>query len=67
LVDRLAHCGANRREHLRREEIADMTDLAPFAGLRPLDHGLWVLSTVRGAGGVQSTVVDAGVLNHLQA
>lgn len=41
-----------------------MTDLAPFAELVPLDHGLCVISTVRGDGGVQSSVVNAGVLAH---
>jgi PPOX class probable F420-dependent enzyme len=41
-----------------------MTDLAAFAELVPLDHGLCVLSTVRGDGTVQSSVVNAGVLAH---
>src|SRR3712207_2033424 len=41
-----------------------MTDLAAFAELVPLDHGLCVISTVRGDGSVQSSVVNAGVLNH---
>lgn len=41
-----------------------MTDLAPFAELVPLDHGLCVVSTLRGDGGVQSSVVNAGVLDH---
>ena len=41
-----------------------MTDLAPFADLVPLDHGLCVISTLRGDGGVQSSVVNAGVLAH---
>ncbi len=30
----------------------------------PLDHGLCVVSTLRGDGGVQSSVVNAGVLDH---
>lgn len=41
-----------------------MTDLAAFAELVPLDHGLCVLSTLRGDGSVQSSVVNAGVLAH---
>lgn len=39
-------------------------DLAAFAELVPLDHGLCVVSTVRGDGSVQSSVVNAGVLEH---
>ena len=41
-----------------------MTDLAAFAELVPLDHGLCVLSTLRSDGSVQSSVVNAGVLAH---
>jgi PPOX class probable F420-dependent enzyme len=41
-----------------------VTDLAAFAELVPLDHGLCVLSTLRGDGSVQSSVVNAGVLEH---
>lgn len=41
-----------------------MTDLAAFAELVPLDHGLCVVSTLQGDGGVQSSVVNAGVLKH---
>lgn len=41
-----------------------MTDLAAFAELIPLDHGLCVLSTLRRDGGIQSSVVNAGVLAH---
>ena len=41
-----------------------MTDLADFAELVPLDHGLCVVSTLRGDGTVQSSVVNAGVLDH---
>ena len=41
-----------------------MTDLVPFAELIPLDHGLCVVSTLRGDGSVQSSVVNAGVLEH---
>ena len=38
-----------------------MTDLAAFAELVPLDHGLCVFSTLRRDGTVHATVVNAGV------
>ena len=41
-----------------------MTDLSAFTELVPLDHGLCVFSTLRRDGGVQSSVVNAGVLRH---
>ncbi|HYB39366.1 MAG TPA: TIGR03618 family F420-dependent PPOX class oxidoreductase [Mycobacterium sp.] len=41
-----------------------MTDLSTFAELMSLDHGLCVFSTLRGDGGIQSSVVNAGVLHH---
>ncbi|MGW5360703.1 TIGR03618 family F420-dependent PPOX class oxidoreductase [Actinopolymorpha pittospori] len=41
-----------------------MTDLAAFAELVPFDHGLCVVSALRGDGSVQSSVVNAGVLDH---
>lgn len=41
-----------------------MGDLAAFAGLVPLDHGLVVVSTSRTDGTIQSSVVNAGVLDH---
>lgn len=41
-----------------------MADLAAFAMLVPLDHGLVVVSTSRADGSIQSSVVNAGVLNH---
>lgn len=41
-----------------------MTDLSTFAELVALDHGLCVLSTVRGDGGIQSSVINAGVMPH---
>jgi PPOX class probable F420-dependent enzyme len=41
-----------------------VSDLSAFAELVPLDHGLCVFSTLRGDGSVQSTVVNAGVLQH---
>ena len=41
-----------------------MSDLDGFAGLVPLDHGLVVVSTARAGGTIQSSVVNAGVMNH---
>src|SRR5829696_9160160 len=41
-----------------------VTDLSAFEQLVPLDHGLCVVSTLRGDGSTQSTVVNAGVLPH---
>ena len=41
-----------------------MADLASFAALVPLDHGLVVVSTSRADGSIQSSVVNAGVLDH---
>ena len=41
-----------------------MTDIGDFARLVPLDHGLVVVSTLRGDGTVQASVVNAGVLKH---
>src|SRR6266513_2795732 len=41
-----------------------MNDLEAFAKLVPLDHGLVVVSTARADGTVQSSVVNAGVLDH---
>jgi PPOX class probable F420-dependent enzyme len=41
-----------------------VTDLAAFAELISLDHGLCVLNTLRRDGSVQSSVVNAGVLEH---
>jgi PPOX class probable F420-dependent enzyme len=41
-----------------------VADLADFAELVPLDHGLCVFNTLRGDGSVQSSVVNAGVLDH---
>jgi PPOX class probable F420-dependent enzyme len=41
-----------------------MTDLADFAALVPGDQGLCVVSTLRSAGTIQSSVVNAGVLAH---
>jgi PPOX class probable F420-dependent enzyme len=41
-----------------------MTALAPFARLVPGDHGLCVVSTLRKDSTIQSSVVNAGVLDH---
>jgi PPOX class probable F420-dependent enzyme len=41
-----------------------MTALTDFAGLVAREHGLCVVSTVRADGTVQSSVVNAGVLDH---
>jgi PPOX class probable F420-dependent enzyme len=41
-----------------------MTDLTGFTDLATAEHGLCVVSTVRGDGSVQSSVVNAGVLAH---
>jgi PPOX class probable F420-dependent enzyme len=41
-----------------------MTDLADFARLIPADHGLCVVSTLRADGTIQSSVVNAGLLDH---
>ena len=41
-----------------------MTDLEPFASLVPLYHGLVVVSTARADGTIQSSVVNAGVIDH---
>ncbi len=41
-----------------------MTDLEDFARLIAADHGLCVVSTTRADGTVQSSLVNAGVLDH---
>ena len=41
-----------------------MSDLATFAELVARDHGLVVVSTARADGTIQSSVVNAGVLDH---
>jgi PPOX class probable F420-dependent enzyme len=41
-----------------------MTELAAFAALVPQDHGLVVVSTSRADGSIQSSVVNAGVVDH---
>lgn len=41
-----------------------MTDVTDFAGVARRDRGLCVVSTLRAAGTIQSSVVNAGVLDH---
>ena len=41
-----------------------MSDLSPFAALVPLDNGLVTLSTSRDDGTIQSSVGNAGVIDH---
>ncbi len=41
-----------------------MGDLHAFSRLVPLDHGLVVVSTARPDGTIQSSVVNAGVIDH---
>jgi len=41
-----------------------VSDLDAFSRLVPLDHGLVVVSTSRSDGTIQSSVVNAGVLDH---
>lgn len=41
-----------------------MADMSEFTGLISREHGLCVLSTLRRDGGIQSSVVNAGVLAH---
>ena len=41
-----------------------MTDLSPFSRLVPREHGLVTVSTLRDDQTIQSTVVNAGVLDH---
>jgi PPOX class probable F420-dependent enzyme len=41
-----------------------VADLSSFVDLVPLDHGLCVISTVRVDGSIQSSVVNAGVMQH---
>lgn len=41
-----------------------VSNLEAFATIVPLDHGLVVVSTARADGTIQSSVVNAGVLEH---
>ncbi|MGV0745316.1 TIGR03618 family F420-dependent PPOX class oxidoreductase [Mycolicibacterium sp. XJ870] len=41
-----------------------MTEISAFAEMLSRDHGLCVLSTLRRDGGIQSSVVNAGVMAH---
>jgi PPOX class probable F420-dependent enzyme len=47
-----------------REEVLTVSGLEVFAKLVGADHGLAVVSTTRSDGTVQSSVVNAGVLDH---
>jgi len=47
-----------------RSGAGTVTDLAAFAELVPLDDGLCVLTTLRADGSAQSSVVNAGVVEH---
>jgi PPOX class probable F420-dependent enzyme len=47
-----------------RARNSHVPDLAPFSKLVPLDHGLVVVSTSRPDGSIQSSVVNAGVIDH---
>src|SRR5215207_196189 len=44
--------------------MVPMTDLTAFIELIPLDNGLVVVSTSRADGTIQSSVVNAGVIDH---
>lgn len=41
-----------------------MTELSAFADLTSVDHGLCVFNTLRRDGSIQSSVINAGVLQH---
>jgi PPOX class probable F420-dependent enzyme len=41
-----------------------VTEVSAFAEMLSRDHGLCVLSTLRGDGSIQSSVVNAGVMAH---
>ena len=56
--------GAIAAGRLVERTIVRMADLAAFTRLVPLDHGLVVVSTLRADGTIQSSVVNAGVLDH---
>jgi PPOX class probable F420-dependent enzyme len=49
---------------MRRLHTVCVSDVDAFAKLVPLDHGLAVVSTTRANGTIQSSVVNAGVLEH---
>lgn len=49
---------------LKRRDGPIVTDLAKFAELVPLDNGLCVINTLRSDGSIQSSVVNAGVIDH---
>lgn len=43
---------------------ATVADLSDFTRIASADHGLCVVSTLRGDGTIQASVVNAGVLDH---
>jgi PPOX class probable F420-dependent enzyme len=45
-------------------ETLGVSDLSSFVKFVPQDHGLVVVSTARANGTIQSSVVNAGVLDH---
>src|SRR2546428_11068593 len=49
---------------LELDQDSGMLNLEGFAELVPLEHGLVVVSTARADGTIQSSVVNAGVLDH---
>jgi PPOX class probable F420-dependent enzyme len=56
--------GSKRDVCIAGDEGGNVTDLAAFAELVPLDHGLCVVTTLRADGSAHATVVNAGVLAH---
>ena len=52
------------RKTAQKEAYSIVLDISAFAELVPLDRGLCVINTLRGDGSVQSSVVNAGVLEH---
>jgi PPOX class probable F420-dependent enzyme len=54
----------SRRVSTRDGKEPTVSELAAFAELIPVDHGLCVFSTLRRDGSVQATVVNAGVVRH---
>jgi PPOX class probable F420-dependent enzyme len=63
-MDRRARNADGRLLKTTRKVHPVVTDLAAFAELVPLDHGLCVINTLRVDGSIQSSVVNAGLLEH---
>jgi PPOX class probable F420-dependent enzyme len=55
---------AGTKESANEGKAAAMTEITDFARLVTQDQGLCVVSTLRGDRTIQSSVVNAGVLNH---